>query len=124
VQSGGPADTRLLRVLRQRTEDVGVKRHAVNWMKRVGSAAHTREALRGLHREIHELVAALGGHEHLLQLLARLDAQLDLDASWTLLDEGAASAPTGEWALTNFGEFWCGVVWCAVLALKRVMCSV
>ena len=38
-----PHDSRLLNILRQRTEDIDVKRYAVQWMKQCGSIDYTRE---------------------------------------------------------------------------------
>lgn len=72
-----PTDTRLINILRQRTEDENVKRHAVQWMKRVGAIDQTREVLRDLRQQVEEAIAALGGHPKLLGLLIHLDAQLD-----------------------------------------------
>lgn len=38
-----PQDSRLLNILRQRTEDLDVKRYAVQWMISCGSLDHTRQ---------------------------------------------------------------------------------
>ena len=76
-----PSDKRLLNILRQRTEDLDVKRHAVEYMKQCGALTFTREALRSLRCRIDAELAALGGHEQLSALLGKLDAQLDSEES-------------------------------------------
>jgi geranylgeranyl diphosphate synthase, type III len=72
-------DTRLLNILRQRTEDLEVKRYAVQYMKQCGALQHTREVLRDLHENIKTELIKLGGHNHLSKLLIKLDSQLDDD---------------------------------------------
>ena len=72
-----PDDTRLLNILRQKTEDVDVKKHAVQWMERTGSMTYTRDTLKVLHSEVTLEIEELGGHFTLTQLVNRLDAELD-----------------------------------------------
>ena len=72
-----PDDTRLLNILRQKTEDVDVKKHAVQWMERTGSMTYTRDTLKVLHSEVIVEIEELGGHLTLTQLVNRLDAELD-----------------------------------------------
>ena len=72
-----PDDTRLLNILRQKTEDVDVKKHAVQWMERTGSMKYTRDTLKVLHSEVILEIEDLGGHFTLTQLVNRLDAELD-----------------------------------------------
>ena len=74
-----PDDTRLLNILRQRTEDVDIKRHAVQWMIQLGSIKYTREVLKRLHTELLSDIVSFGGHQRLTTLLAMLDSQLDSD---------------------------------------------
>jgi geranylgeranyl diphosphate synthase type 3 len=38
-----PEDKRLLNILRQRTEELDVKRYAVQWMTQLGSIVYTRQ---------------------------------------------------------------------------------
>lgn len=76
-----PGDSRLLSILRQRTEDEAVKRYAVQWMQQCGSITYTRDCLKQLYSEIRKEIASLGGHDGLMALLEKLDAQLDKDES-------------------------------------------
>jgi len=43
-----PTDRRLLNILKRKTEDVDVKKHAIDYMKDVGSFAYTETVLKGL----------------------------------------------------------------------------
>lgn len=76
-----PNDSRLLNILRQRTEDMNVKRHAVQWMEECGSIAYTREVLVDLKVSILKEIQTLGGHPQLVELIEKLDNQLDGDAT-------------------------------------------
>jgi hypothetical protein len=86
-----PNDTRLLNILRQRTEDVDVKRHAVKWMIEVGSMEYTRNTLRTLKVQVMTEISLLGGHPRLVTLLDKLDAQLDADDLSSAAGGGAES---------------------------------
>lgn len=70
------SDTRLLAILKQRTESVEVKRHAVEYMASKQAFSATAEALAKLHRECVQEIEALGGHPALAGLLAELDRQM------------------------------------------------
>lgn len=72
-----PEDTRLLNILRQKTEDVDVKKHAVKWMQHTGSMKYTRDTLILLHTEVIAAISDLGGHTQLTALVNKLDAELD-----------------------------------------------
>ena len=72
-----PEDTRLLNILRQKTEDVDVKKHAVKWMEHTGSMKYTRDTLVVLHSEVLSAISDLGGHVRLTALVNKLDAELD-----------------------------------------------
>lgn len=72
-----PDDSRLLNILRQRTEDVEIKKHAVDWMDQCGSIDYTRNSLRLIHTEVSNQIEILGGHTTLTKLLSKLDSQLD-----------------------------------------------
>jgi geranylgeranyl diphosphate synthase, type III len=72
-----PEDTRLLNILRQKTEDVDVKKHAVKWMEHTGSMTYTRDTLKVLHSEVLSAINDLGGHVRLTALVNKLDAELD-----------------------------------------------
>ena len=71
-----PDDTRLLNILKQKTENTDVKRHAVEFMESVGSFEKTREALAAIKGDIASAIAALGGHDQLVALVEKLDAQV------------------------------------------------
>lgn len=70
------ADTRLLNILKQKTDNADVKRHAVEFMESVGSFAATRGALAKIKGDIAAAITNLGGHAALAALVERLDAQV------------------------------------------------
>lgn len=72
-----PNDTRLLHILRQRTEDVTLKRHAVQLMEDTGSFAYTRTVIGDLRRSLDDHIELLGGNERLTRILDDLDKQLE-----------------------------------------------
>lgn len=74
-----PEDSRLLNILRQRSEDENIKRHAVQWMDQCGSIAYTRDVLKNLKSDVLEEIESLGGNKALTALIAKLDDQLDGD---------------------------------------------
>jgi len=74
-----PLDNRLINILRQRTEDIDVKRYAVQYMQECGALEHTRSALRELRAKINVEITRLQGHNTLSALLMKLDSQLDSD---------------------------------------------
>jgi geranylgeranyl diphosphate synthase type 3 len=77
------SDTRLLSILKQRTEDVDVKRYAQTLMKEAGSLAYTRKKCAALKQEIVTEIEALGGNESLLKIISLLDVQLESMAANT-----------------------------------------
>lgn len=81
-----PDDTRMISILKQRTEDVDVKRYAQSVLRETGSLLYTRETCSNLKQKIIEETEAFGGNKPLLEILEMLDKQL----------EGMASQPTGE----------------------------
>ena len=89
-----PSDTRLLSILKQRTEDVDVKRYAQQMMKDAGSLHYTREKCTELSGQIAKQIEDLSGNEPLLKLLKLLDVQVEaLDDA--VLADAAAAAGTG-----------------------------
>jgi len=74
--SARPDDTRLMNILKQRTTNVDVKRHAVDFMASLGSFDFTLNKLHDLRETIRTAIAGLGGHAHLSALLDRLDEEL------------------------------------------------
>lgn len=75
-----PDDTRLLNILKQRTDNLDVKRHAVDFMDTVGSFAYTRAKLVGIRDQISAEIHDLGGHPKLQALMDRLHAQVHDDS--------------------------------------------
>ena len=67
----------LLSILKQRTEDVDVKRYAQKLMFESGSLHYTREKCTELKREIVEQILELGGNEPLLKVIEMLDVQVE-----------------------------------------------
>eukprot|EP00752_Nemacystus_decipiens_P006887 g6186.t1 len=72
-----PNDHRLLNILKQRTEDVDVKKHALAWMKQAGSFVYTRHRLVSLKESIAREIESLGGHLGLSRLIEGLDRQVE-----------------------------------------------
>jgi geranylgeranyl diphosphate synthase type 3 len=71
-----PDDTRLLSILKKRTDDVDVKRYAQQLMLEKGSLEYARTKCRGLKEEIVQDLQALGSNEPLLKLIEVLDMQI------------------------------------------------
>ena len=72
-----PDDHRLLNILKQRTEDVNLKKHAVQWMEQCGSLIFTRNKLKELKTLVLNEIESLGGHVQLVALIEELDKQID-----------------------------------------------
>jgi geranylgeranyl diphosphate synthase, type III len=72
-----PHDTRLASILKQRTDDVDVKRYAQGIMKQSRSLVYTRQKCSELKHEIVQQVQDFGGNAPLLKILETLDVQLD-----------------------------------------------
>lgn len=70
-----PESTQVQNILRQRTENVDVKRYCVDYLEKVGSFAYTRRTLRDLEAEAYRLIRELGGNpqlESLVQMLSQM----------------------------------------------------
>lgn len=68
-----PSDHRLVNILKQRTEDVDLKRYAIAYLRQAGSFEYTRTVLAEIRRSIDTRIQALGGNaalSHILQVLA------------------------------------------------------
>jgi geranylgeranyl diphosphate synthase type 3 len=72
-----PEDTRVLSILKKRTEDVEVKRYAQQLMVEKGSLEYTRDECFSLKGEIVQQIESLGGNPQLLKLIELLDVQLE-----------------------------------------------
>jgi geranylgeranyl diphosphate synthase type 3 len=71
------SDTRLMSILKQRTEDVDVKKYAQKLMRETGSLQYTREKCLELKDEIIHQITSLGGNESLHSLILMLDVQVE-----------------------------------------------
>ena len=77
VKKNGESDTRLLSILKQRTEDIDVKRYAQRIMRESGSLKYTRDKCISLKDRIVAQIAELGGNPPLLKLIEMLDVQVE-----------------------------------------------
>jgi geranylgeranyl diphosphate synthase type 3 len=73
-----PSDTRLLNILRQRTEDERIKEHAVKFMADVGALTYSRNKLTSLKDKANAEILRLGGHQNLSAWLSHLDNQINV----------------------------------------------
>ena len=69
-------DNRLLNILKQRTEDVDVKKHAVEYLYKIGSMKYTYDKVVTLKTEIYEIIEGLGGHDTLKALVSSLHEKI------------------------------------------------
>ncbi|XP_066553118.1 geranylgeranyl pyrophosphate synthase isoform X2 [Amia ocellicauda] len=67
-----PESTQVLNILRQRTENVDIKRYCVDYLEKVGSFAYTRKTLGDLEQEAYRLIRDLGGNPELEGLMEQL----------------------------------------------------
>jgi len=86
IQNSPAGDNRILNILKQRAEDVNVKKYALKVMWELGSFHFARRELRKMHSSIIAMVTKLGMNEMLLELLSKLDGQLD-----ALLDQSKSA---------------------------------
>ena len=75
------AATQLMSILKQRTEDVDVKRYAQKLMIDAGSLRYTRDKCTELKKEIVQQIEELGGNQGLLKVVEMLDIQVEKIAS-------------------------------------------
>ncbi|XP_067092437.1 geranylgeranyl pyrophosphate synthase [Osmerus mordax] len=67
-----PESTQVQNILRQRTENMDIKRYCVDYLEKVGSFSYTRQTLRSLEAEGYRLIADLGGNPELESLIKHL----------------------------------------------------
>ena len=67
-----PRDSRLMNILRQRTNDVDVKRYAIQLLEDAGSFEYTREQMKLLDNKIRQEIEKLNGNQLLKKLLDEL----------------------------------------------------
>eukprot|EP01094_Clydonella_sp_ATCC50884_P028286 TRINITY_DN843_c0_g1_i4.p2 TRINITY_DN843_c0_g1~~TRINITY_DN843_c0_g1_i4.p2 ORF type:complete len:356 (-),score=108.10 TRINITY_DN843_c0_g1_i4:1190-2161(-) len=70
--STNPHDRRLLNILRQRPEDIDLKKYAVDYMNATGSIDYTRTRIFQIRDELFEQLDAHGGNEFLRALIEKL----------------------------------------------------
>lgn len=56
-------------ILKQKTQDINVKKHCVSLLENLGSFEYTRETLKALDKEAREEIELLGSNHLLTQLL-------------------------------------------------------
>ena len=71
-----PADTRILSILKKKTEDIEVKRYAQRLLLEKGSLKYTIAKCHDLKMEVVSEIDRLGGNGPLLKLIEMLDVQL------------------------------------------------
>ena len=71
-----PSDSRLLNILKQRTQDVDVKLYAVKYLINIGSMKYTYERVITLKNEIYDIIDTLGGHDDLKNLVRSLQDKI------------------------------------------------
>ncbi|XP_017279748.1 geranylgeranyl pyrophosphate synthase [Kryptolebias marmoratus] len=67
-----PDSTQVQNILRQRTENMDIKRYCVEYLEKVGSFAYTRQTLRDLEAESYQLIRKFGGNPQLESLVKHL----------------------------------------------------
>jgi geranylgeranyl diphosphate synthase type 3 len=67
-------DHRLLFILKQHTEDVELKKHAISYIETMGAFEYTKSVLVQMNVQIREMIAQFGGNEKLLKLLEMLES--------------------------------------------------
>lgn len=68
-----PKDSRLLNILRRKTDDISIKKHAVEYMESTGSFEYTLKVLKEIKEEIIKQVEELGGNDQLLKIIENLE---------------------------------------------------
>jgi len=74
--TSNPNDRRLLNILKRRTEDIDIKKHAVAYMKTTGSFDYTKKVLDDLRLQILTTLDGLGGNEKITKILEQLETNL------------------------------------------------
>ncbi|KAL1263676.1 hypothetical protein QQF64_006415, partial [Cirrhinus molitorella] len=94
-----PESTQVQNILRQRTENVDIKRYCVDYLEKVGSFAYTRQTLIDLEAEAYRLIAEFGGNpelEGLVQHLSRMYKEPEGGASAGQSKELGGGAAAGQ----------------------------
>ena len=72
IQSGHPESGKVLNIVKQRTDDIDLKRFCLSLIKEIGSLAYTKKKLEKLEEEIREEIKNLGGNPLLEKFLTEL----------------------------------------------------
>lgn len=67
-----PESTQVQNILRQRTENVDIKKYCVDYLEKVGSFEYTRQTLGTLESEAYREIEQLGGNPQLVSLIEHL----------------------------------------------------
>ncbi|XP_072354606.1 geranylgeranyl pyrophosphate synthase isoform X1 [Scyliorhinus torazame] len=67
-----PESTQVQNILRQRTENIDIKKYCVSYLEKVGSFVHTRETLHQLESEAFITIDKFGGNPQLVALIEQL----------------------------------------------------
>ena len=67
-----PESTQVQNILRQRTENVDIKKYCVHYLENVGSFEYTRNTLKELEAEAYKQIESLGGNPELVALVEQL----------------------------------------------------
>ncbi|XP_073194236.1 geranylgeranyl pyrophosphate synthase isoform X2 [Lepidochelys kempii] len=67
-----PESTQVQNILRQRTENVDIKKYCVHYLENVGSFEYTRQTLKKLESEAYKQIESLGGNPELVALVEHL----------------------------------------------------
>eukprot|EP01103_Thecamoeba_quadrilineata_P001628 TRINITY_DN11472_c0_g1_i1.p1 TRINITY_DN11472_c0_g1~~TRINITY_DN11472_c0_g1_i1.p1 ORF type:complete len:305 (-),score=27.61 TRINITY_DN11472_c0_g1_i1:22-936(-) len=70
-----PSDHLILNVLKQRTEDVEIKKFVVNYLRRAGSFEYTANRMGEIEKKLQLIVAELGGNSLLEQIIGDLSIE-------------------------------------------------
>lgn len=88
-----PESTQVQNILRQRTENMDIKRYCVDYLEKVGSFAYTRQTLRELEIEAYRLIREFGGNPQLESLVKHL-SQMHHEAEATA--ESSCELPSSQ----------------------------
>ncbi|XP_073416239.1 geranylgeranyl pyrophosphate synthase isoform X1 [Dendrobates tinctorius] len=69
-----PESTQVQNILRQRTENVDIKKYCVHYLEKVGSFEYTKQTLRELENEAYGHIRSLGGNPELVSIIEQLSS--------------------------------------------------
>ncbi|CAJ0963168.1 unnamed protein product [Ranitomeya imitator] len=69
-----PESTQVQNILRQRTENVDIKKYCVHYLEKVGSFEYTKQTLRELENEAYGHIRSLGGNPELISIIEQLSS--------------------------------------------------